>query len=215
MLLSLEQTRPRLRFALVLVIFVGVVLVAYSEEVLGPPLAPLTTLTAQMTFAFLQWTGLAAERTATLIHQPGGFGYEIYYRCTGFLPVAFLTVSILAYPARPRAKLVGLAVGVPLLIGLNLIRLVHLFYIGVYRPAIFDFAHTVAWEGSIILAIIAIWLIWTTWADSGESRRRSASGTRPSAAIPLVLPVSEPRNGPALKPSRDRRPSPVHSLTGA
>ena len=195
---SLGDLRPRLRFAAVLAGFVGVVLLTYREEVLGSALAPLTSLTAQMTLALLRLTGIAVEHGATYLYHPEGFGYEIYFRCTGFLPVAFLTVSILAYPALPREKCLGLAVGVPLLVALNLIRLVHLFYVGVYQPALFDFVHAVAWEGSIILAIIVIWLRWTMWAGSTESGLRFGSGRRLLPVTAPVSPVSESGGEPAL-----------------
>ncbi len=155
-----------LRFVAVMVGFAGVALLTYREDVLGALLAPLTTWTARVTLALLYWLGIAATRMATVVSHPSGFAYEIYYRCTGFLPVAFLMTAILAYPGCWRRKLVGLAVGVPVLIALNLTRLVHLFYLGVHNPAAFDFAHSVLWEGFLILAILGLWLGWTRWSDS-------------------------------------------------
>lgn len=155
-----------LRFTAVMMGFVGVVLLTYRADVLGALLAPLATLTARTTLALLHSSGMEVVRVATLIYHPDGFAYDITYRCTGFLPVAFLTVSILAYPEPLRHKLVGLAVGVPVLVALNLTRLVHLFYIGVYHPAAFDFAHAVLWEGFLILAVFGLWLGWTRWSDS-------------------------------------------------
>lgn len=155
-----------LRFATVMVLFVGVVFLTYREDVLGPLLAPLTEVTAQWTLALLYWFGMEAIRVGTVISHPDGFAYEIYYRCTGFLPVAFLTVSILASPGTLRRKFVGLAVGLPILIALNLTRLVHLFYLGVHNPTAFDLGHTFLWEGFLILAIFGLWLGWTRWSDS-------------------------------------------------
>jgi len=161
-----------LRFAAVMLGFVGVVWLTYREDVLGPPLATLTTLTAQMTVALLHWLGMEAVRVTTVISHPDGFAYEIYYRCTGILPMAFLTVSILAYPGPLRQKFVGLAVGVPILIALNLTRLVHLFYIGVHSPAAFHIAHKIVWETLIILAIIGLWLGWTKWSHKRAEKFR-------------------------------------------
>ncbi len=157
------------RFVFVLAVFVGIVSLIYREDVLGPPLAPLTMATARMTLALIHWAGMDAVREVTVISHPSGFAYEIYYRCTGFLPVAFLAVSVLAYPGRLQFKLMGLAIGVPVLLVLNLIRLVHLFYIGVQKPAFFDLAHKVIWEGLIILAVFGLWLGWAIWIDSGKT----------------------------------------------
>ena len=154
-----------LRFIAVMAGFVGVIFLTYRQDVLGFFLTPLTKLTARTTLALLHLSGLEAVRVATLISHPDGFAYEIYYRCTGFLPLAFLTVSILAYPRSLRCKFVGLALGLPILVTLNFTRLVHLFYIGVYNPDAFNLAHKVLWEGFIILAVFAAWLGWTRWSD--------------------------------------------------
>ena len=167
----MHLTRQRnLRFVAVMVGFAGAVLLTYREDVLGTLLAPLTMWTARVTLALLHWLGMEATRVATVVSHPSGFAYEIYYRCIGFLPVGFLTTGILATPGRWRRKLVGLVVGVPVLIALNLTRLVHLFYVGVYHPAAFDFAHSVMWEGFLILAILGLWLSWTRWSDSVTER---------------------------------------------
>jgi exosortase H (IPTLxxWG-CTERM-specific) len=155
-----------LRFLVVMVAFAGVAFLSYRDDVLGAIIAPLTTWTAGMTLGLLQRAGMEVTGVATVISHPGGFAYAIYYRCTGFLPVAFLTTAILAYPGRWRRKLVGLVISVPVLILLNLTRLVHLFYLGVHRPTAFDFAHSVLWEGVVILATLGLWLGWTRWSDS-------------------------------------------------
>ena len=43
------------------------------------------------------------------------------------------------------------------------------------EPNLFDLAHTVLWEGLIILAVLGMWLIWTKWS-SRESLRQRHSG---------------------------------------
>ena len=151
---------------MVITVFLGVVLLTHCDNVLGALLAPLAALTAQMTLPLLHWSGMEATRAATVISHPGGFAYEISYRCTGFLPVAFLTACILASPGSLQRKVPGLAVGVPVLIGLNLTRLVHLFYVGVHNPAVFDVAHALLWEGCLVLAILGLWRGWMAWSES-------------------------------------------------
>ncbi len=178
-----------LRFALVMVGFGGAVLLTYREDVLGALLAPVTMWTARVTLVLLHWLGMEATRTATVISHTNGFAYEIYYRCSGFLPVGFLTTAILAYPGPLRRKIIGLVVAVPILIALNLTRLVHLFYLGVHDPAAFDFAHSVLWEGFLILAVLGLWLGWTRWLNvqpDGNIWDRKGDCRRPGYAAPVA-----------------------------
>ena len=141
-------------------------IVTYRENVLGDILAPLSIYTAQITLGLLHLFGMEASRAAVYIYHPEGFAYEIYYRCLGLLPVIIFTAAIFAYPRTMKDRCWGIVVGVPVLIGLNLCRLVTLFYVGVHHPAAFDFAHTVIWEGCLFLATLGLWLGWVKWSNS-------------------------------------------------
>ncbi len=152
-----------------LIVFTGAVLLAYREAVLGRLLGGLTEWTAEATFQVLGWLGIDVAREATVLYQPGGFAYEIYYRCTGFLPAALLATAILVSPGDWRRKLIGLAVGVPLIGLLNLARLVHLFAIGVTRPELFDLAHGVLWEGAMMVAVVGLWQAWERLGNSSAT----------------------------------------------
>jgi exosortase/archaeosortase family protein len=154
--LSFEERR----FAVFMAVLGVLVLAGYRESVLGPPLAGLCALTAKAVFAALQMLGVPATLSGTILSHPGGFACEIYFRCTGFLPVVCLTAAILASPGRALRKLVGIALGVPLLLALNLVRVVHVFLVGVTRPELFELVHGVAWEAAIVSAVIGIWWTW-------------------------------------------------------
>jgi exosortase/archaeosortase family protein len=154
------------RFNTIMVLVTAVILLMYRDDILGSFLAPLTMMTARATLVLLHWLGIEAVQVATRIYHPDGFVYEIYYRCTGFLPAAFLVIAILAYPRPVISKIWGLVVGVSVLMALNLTRLIHLFYLGVYHPAAFDFVHTILWRGGLILAIVCLWRGWIKWSRS-------------------------------------------------
>lgn len=160
--------KQKTRFAVIMVGFLLVLTLTYREDLLGNVLSPLAYFTARTTLALLHICGIEAARTATLIYHPDGFTYEIYYRCTGFLPVAILTAAIFAYPGPWRYKIFGLAMEVPVLLALNLIRLVTLFYVGVYIPAAFDFAHSVIGESLLIIATAGLWLAWIRWKPTSN-----------------------------------------------
>lgn len=176
---SRPDQRRRVRFVCTLAGTAGIVFVLDRLEIAAPLVAPLTELTAWLTLHALQAFDIHAVRKALVIYEPGGFAYMIHYRCTGLLHVAFLVLATFAYPARPRWKLSGLAVGIPLLLVLNLVRLVHLFVIGASSPTAFPLAHDVLWQGIMVLAVLVVWLGWLRWvrrkqrelcAMSAESR---------------------------------------------
>ena len=135
-------------------------------------LAPLTGFVASLVQALLHPLGIDAVRAGSGggLYVPGVFGYEITVGCTGVVAGAALTVAILASPGARAAKAWGLLVGVPLVLAVNLLRLAHLFYIGIHAPGRFALAHSVMWEGAVVLVTFTTWLVWTRWsAPAGEA----------------------------------------------
>jgi exosortase/archaeosortase family protein len=127
-------------------------------------LDPLAGLVTSLTQGVLRGIGIAAERAGTMLYVPGVFAYDINVGCTGLLPAAVLAVAILASPGTAAAKQRGLVLGVPLVLAVNLLRLVHLFYLGIHAPRVFVLAHSLLWEGTLVLFTFATWLVWSRWA---------------------------------------------------
>jgi exosortase H (IPTLxxWG-CTERM-specific) len=161
----------RLRLGLVVGALLAVVLFTPRAPVLTALMKPLDILTARATAAVVQGSGLEVARDGAVLSHPSGFAYEIYWRCTGLLPSAFLAAVILASPGGRRSKAVGIAAGVLVVLGVNLVRLAHLFSVGVRHPALFDFAHTIAWEGIGVLLVLGLWWGWMRWSLPTRSTR--------------------------------------------
>ncbi len=136
----------------------GIVLLVCNEGLLASLLAPWTMVTSRITLALLQWCGMEATQMGTVINHPDGFAYEISYRCTGIIPVTAHVAWTLLYSETLRRRMIELAVGLPLLLGLNYLRLVHLFYVGVNEPSAFEFVHEYLWVGVFILTLLGLWL---------------------------------------------------------
>ena len=153
------------RFIATLCLFTGAVLPCYREEVLGSLLGSLTSATASTTLGWLQLFGLNVLKDATIIYEPGGFAYEIIFKCTGFLPAAFFVVAVLAFSGSIRQKLAGLSIGVPTLLLINQLRLVHLFFVGAVYPEYFHLAHSILWEIAMVLSVLGLWFSWKKWVE--------------------------------------------------
>ena len=136
------------------------VLAVYVSGAIAPVVELPTRLTADALAICLKIAGFNALQTDGLVFTEGDFAYQIYYRCTGLLPAAALTLGIYAFPANASQRLKGLAIGIPLLIGFNLLRLVHLFSVGVNAPEYFWLAHDIVWEAAIVVFTILLWAGW-------------------------------------------------------
>lgn len=158
--------------------WVGVIVLARAGvEAPATPLDPVTVLVASIVQSILGWGGVAVSRYQEVLFIPGGFGYVVAIGCTGIVPAAVLAIAIVASPATAAARLFGLTVTVPLVLLLNVARLVHLFYLGVHHPQSFALAHEVVWECVLVLFTVLIWLGWWRWARGSLNRARRPSGS--------------------------------------
>ena len=142
---------------------------------LAPPVRPLADgFSAMLAFA-AGWViraagGACLQHSALLSNPARGFTMEIRDGCNGANVVILLWAAMLSYPADRRWKLTGLAAGLAAILPLNLLRLITLFYLGQYYPAIFEFAHLYLWEMLIIIDGVAVFAIWVRRAETLRSR---------------------------------------------
>lgn len=168
-----------MRFGLVLGAFGAAVSWSYRHPRLYGLLAPVESWTTDATCWLLAWSGIEVERAGTVLSHPGGFSCDIGYRCTGVVVAAFLIAGLLALPLGWRSRARGVAVGVPLVLAVNLARLVSLYFVGVHWPEAFDFAHLVAWEAAMVLAILGVWIGCASRLGTPAGRVRRASSRPP------------------------------------
>ncbi|HEU5260208.1 MAG TPA: hypothetical protein VFU41_02165 [Gemmatimonadales bacterium] len=139
----------------------------------GRWLEPFAELLASLVQLAMAWTGIDTLRHGAFLYAPGAFAYEIGIGCTGLLPAAVVATAILASPGTAVSKGWGLAVGVPLVLLVNLLRLAHLFYLGTHSPALYEQAHLVWWEGALVGMAFAVWLVWSRVGEISRSSRPS------------------------------------------
>jgi exosortase H (IPTLxxWG-CTERM-specific) len=104
------------------------------------------------------------------------FSLTIRRGCDGLEPTALFAAAVLAFSAPILLKLPALAIGIPLLAALNLVRIVSLFLVGIYYPDLLHTMHVDVWQVLYIvvgIALFALWLVWVT-------QRRGSPPPRPS-----------------------------------
>ena len=83
--------------------------------------------------------------------------------CDALEPSWLFSAAVLAFPATWRRRLFGILVGVSLILTLNLVRIVSLYFFGVHTPAFFEIIHLEVWPVLFIIAALCTWLTWVRW----------------------------------------------------
>jgi len=94
------------------------------------------------------------------------FSISIKNGCDGIEALAILMCGILVYPGSWKQKCAGLLMGTVLLVFINFIRIISLFFNGVYIPSIFEFMHTGVWQVLFIIFPLIIIFKWVNWINS-------------------------------------------------
>ena len=89
-----------------------------------------------------------------------GFSVRILDLCNGVEATLLLWTAMLAFPAPWSYRLWGLLIGVLGVQALNLARIVSLVYLGVWKPAWFNWVHWYVWDALILLDVLLIFLLW-------------------------------------------------------
>lgn len=88
------------------------------------------------------------------------FNIILSFGCEGSEPIAVFVAGVLAYPAILMAKLKGLAIGIPLLYFLNILRIALLYLIGNVYISAFDLFHVTIFPIIFILVALIFWVLW-------------------------------------------------------
>ena len=95
---------------------------------------------------------------------------QIDLECTGITIAALYAALIVAYPLSIRTRLLALAVGLPVLAIVNVVRLVGVALASEYlSPDLFFFAHDYLFRVVMILAVVALWVAWLQVARTHAS----------------------------------------------
>ena len=103
--------------------------------------------------------GLDVHKNGTILGA-GPFEVDVSPACSGAVPSMIYLSAVLAYPASARAKAIGAVLGLGMINGLNLIRVVALFLIGLYYHDLFHDTHVYVAQALVIAVAVATWLFW-------------------------------------------------------
>lgn len=154
--------RPVLRFVLVFVVLVGAFqLVFYFWISPSSFFEDYLALNARASAWILATFGEATRSVDTSLFSPK-FSLEIRRGCDALQASSYFASAVLASPLRVPVgrRIFIVASGTALLLVINLVRIVTLYYVGVYYPGQFNMMHVDVWQALFILLPLAFWLIW-------------------------------------------------------
>lgn len=157
----LRDRHPVLKFLLgfigCMAVFYTIYYAGFYQEYVEKP---ILSLQANAASALLHLLGHDTKVMGAAIGA-GNFSIDIQNGCDGLEALAILVSGILIFPATPAQKGRGLLWGIPVLMVLNLLRIVGLYLSGVYfSKFVFELLHI---QGGFILFTMISVLILFTW----------------------------------------------------
>jgi exosortase H (IPTLxxWG-CTERM-specific) len=164
-------------FVLFTVLLVGLFTLEILQPVERLVILPFTSLVADVSVWLITLFDDNVIATANVIRdRTNGFGVRIERGCNGVEALIILFAAIFAFPAPLKNKLIGFVIGFFAIQGLNLVRIISLFYLGQWNQVAFEWFHLYLWQALIILDALVVWLIWLrTLPQAREQRAREAA----------------------------------------
>lgn len=151
-----------LRFFLVFLVIQGLL---FTAELTPPAqrlvIVPFTEGVARASAWLIKLIDVDVVSHGKVIHDlQNNFAVAIEAGCNGVEATIVLVAALIAFPAPWRSRLWGMLIGFLAIQGLNLLRIISLFYIGQWNMKVFEWAHLYIWQALIMLDVLIIFLVW-------------------------------------------------------
>ena len=171
-----KRLRPEVAFLLKFVLFLVLFFAATAPKPMNDAFVePFTAGVAKVGGFAAGLFGEATQMEGTVIRSPR-FAVNVRTGCNGLETIYIFFAGVLAFPASWGRRRLGLAGGFLAIQLLNVVRIVSLFYIGVFFPQHFEDSHIVVWQAIVILFGVALFLLW---ADRYARPNRPAAPDAP------------------------------------
>ncbi len=173
---SWRRHRPILKFVAAtlssLVLFFLVLRTDWFGHSVGEPYTRFVAATSRL---FLRLIGVQAFGSGSVVSSPE-FTVNIMNVCNGLEATAIYFATVLGFPASWKDKLIGCALGYPVIYLINILRIAALFLIGYKVPHVFETVHYYYAQAFVILATVGVWLVWVSKYSvyGSKSRNRPA-----------------------------------------
>ena len=168
------------------ILFLVIQAVLFGGELTAPAqeyfVVPWTNFLATVSAGLVKWFDPNVLVTGKILESTtNGFAVSIEAGCNGVEATIVLIAAMLAFPAPWKNKIIGLAIGILAVQGLNVVRIISLFYLGQWNYEVFEWAHLYVWQALIMLDVLIVWLLWVRTLPKAD-RGGPGTPTPPQAA---------------------------------
>ena len=152
--------RPETRFLILFLVILGVSFTVVAVQYVNDHfVVPYTTLVARTSGQILQLFGEDMTIDGCALRSPR-FSVTIYNGCNGLITSLIFIAGVHAFPARWSAHVIGVVGRLAATQIINLVRIISLFYIGIFFPRMFNSSHIFIWQSIVILFGVSLWIVW-------------------------------------------------------
>ena len=160
-------------------IFMTCLLVLFTIELLNPVQAtviqPFTAGLAWVSASvILPFDDTVISTGRILRDSVTGFAVSIESGCNGVEASIVLIAGVLAFPATWSQRAIAIVLGFAAIQGLNILRIISLFYLGQWNFDIFEWTHLYLWPVLIMLDVLLVFAIYLRWLSRSTAPEQHA-----------------------------------------
>ncbi|MFA7344350.1 MAG: hypothetical protein WC003_08610 [Terrimicrobiaceae bacterium] len=159
-----QEKRPIIRFVCLFGLFMGIFHALLLIPAVDRAMYDYLAANAWISHALLNLFGFGTVLNQTQISS-GDFSIVVRRGCDAVEPAALFASAVLAFPAPWEKKALGIVAGSLVLLAVNILRIVSLFWVGIVARPLFAKAHLEIWPLLFILAAFALCAAWIRWVN--------------------------------------------------
>jgi exosortase/archaeosortase family protein len=167
-----ELRRRRVRFVATFVVCAGISLALYSFPYAEDGLKERWFIGYLAAYARL--TGAVLRLFDSGIHVVGReivgkVSLTIAKNCDAMDINIVFAAAVVAFPARWRARLIGIGIGSGVLAVVNVLRIASLYGVDAHWPRLFEIVHAEIWPLLLVAIAVVMFLRWSRWAEASDA----------------------------------------------
>ncbi len=173
---SIRAEYPILRFITLFAILMAVFYLSTTTPFFQNDLLPIyLQLIAKLAAIALNVLGQNVTVVDTMILS-SQFSINVVRGCDAIEPTVLFITAVLAFSTPILLKIPALIIGTVFLFFINLIRIISLFFVGIYYPKILDIMHIEVWSTLFILLAMLFFVLWLLWVIQHQGFQTHVSG---------------------------------------